>query len=111
MRVHLGAFQTGVPKHPLDETDVRAVFQHQRGHAVAEYMTASGQPDIGLAYMAAHSLFSTSAMQGVLLSPPSGRTACALISQKQLKIEISWKLGLTPFCLSAKQFAVRARAH
>ena len=61
-------------------------------------MTASGQLDIGLAYMAAYSLFSTSAMRGVLLSPPSGRvavarTACALISQKQLKIEILWKLG------------------
>ena len=29
VRVPLRAFQTGVAEHPLDETDVCSVFQHQ----------------------------------------------------------------------------------
>ncbi len=45
MGVNLGAFQTGVAEHSLDVADVRAVFKHQRGHAVAEDMAAAGQAD------------------------------------------------------------------
>ena len=56
MRIDFRAFQTAVAEHPLNEADVRAVFQHQGGHAVAEDMTASGQPDIGLVDVTAHAV-------------------------------------------------------
>ena len=47
VRIHLGAFQAGVTEHPLDEADVRPVFQHQCCHTVAEDVTASGESHIG----------------------------------------------------------------
>ena len=56
MCIYLRAFQAGVAEHSLNEADVRTVFQHQRGHAVAEDMTASGQPDVGLADVTAHAV-------------------------------------------------------
>jgi hypothetical protein len=33
-------------EHLLDEPDVGAVFQHQRGHGVAEQVTGSGLADL-----------------------------------------------------------------
>jgi hypothetical protein len=39
LRVHLRALQVRVAEHFLNEADVRAAFEHQRRHRVAEHVT------------------------------------------------------------------------
>ena len=41
-------------EHLLDVADVRAAFEHQRGHRVAEEVTAAGLSDTGAPHVAAH---------------------------------------------------------
>ncbi|VVP61606.1 hypothetical protein PS880_06311 [Pseudomonas fluorescens] len=36
-----------MPQHGLDKTDIRAVFQHQGGHGVAEQMAAAAFANLG----------------------------------------------------------------
>lgn len=54
VRVDLRGLQIGVPEHSLNEADVRAAFQHQRGHGVAEQMARALLADIGLLHVTAH---------------------------------------------------------
>lgn len=56
MGVNLGGLQLGVPEHGLDEADVCAVFEHQRGGRMPEEVTAAALADVGPLHVLAHQL-------------------------------------------------------
>lgn len=47
MRVNLRRGQVGVTEHGLNEADVGATFEHQRGHGVTEEMARAALAEIG----------------------------------------------------------------
>lgn len=72
MGVNLGGFEFGVSQHLLDEADVDAVFQHQRGTGVAEQVATAALAQVGRLHVAAHQL-----------GQPVGREGFAKAGQEQ----------------------------
>lgn len=54
--VNLRGVQADMPEHGLDETNIGAVLQHQRGHGVAEQMATAALADVGFVNVLAHQL-------------------------------------------------------